>query len=122
MDEKKMRDIYYKYLIDLSEIDEAKAACKERKEDIDTDWEISRSMCREENERISEFVVKYGESEETLLLRKHIGMFYEQEEADFRKQKNILEDEYRTLLQREQSIEEEYRKWSLCEDTEDNNG
>lgn len=122
MDEEKMRDIYYKYLIDLSEIDEAKAACKERKEDIDTDWEISRSMCREENERISEFVVKYGESEETLLLRKHIGMFYEQEEADFRKQKNILEDEYRTLLQREQSIEEEYRKWSLCEDTEDNNG
>ena len=117
-----MREIYYKYLIDLSEIDEAKAACKERKEDIDTDWEISRSMCREENERISEFVVKYGESEETLLLRKHIGMFYEQEEADFRKQKNILEDEYRTLLQREQSIEEEYRKWSLCEDTEDNNG
>jgi hypothetical protein len=122
MDEEKMREIYYKYLIDLSEIDEAKAACKERKEDIDTDWEISRSMCREENERISEFVVKYGESEETLLLRKHIGMFYEQEEADFRKQKNILEDEYRTLLQREQSIEEEYRKWSLCEDTEDNNG
>lgn len=122
MDEEKMREIYYKYLIDLSEIDEAKVACKERKEDIDTDWEISRSMCREENERISEFVVKYGESEETLLLRKHIGMFYEQEEADFRKQKNILEDEYRTLLQREQSIEEEYRKWSLCEDTEDNNG
>lgn len=122
MDEEKMREIYYKYLSDLSEIDEAKAACKERKEDIDTDWEISRSMCREENERISEFVVKYGESEETLLLRKHIGMFYEQEEADFRKQKNILEDEYRTLLQREQSIEEEYRKWSLCEDTEDNNG
>ena len=122
MDEEKMREIYYKYLIDLSEIDEAKAACKERKEDIDTDWEISRSMCREENERISEFVVKYGESEETLLLRKHMGIFYEQEEADFRKQKNILEDEYRTLLQREQSIEEEYRKWSLCEDTEDNNG
>ncbi len=122
MDEEKMREIYYKYLSDLSEIDEAKAACRERKEDIDTDWEISRSMCREENERISEFVVKYGESEETLLLRKHIGMFYEQEEADFRKQKNILEDEYRTLLQREQSIEEEYRKWSLCEDTEDNNG
>ena len=122
MDEEKMREIYYKYLIDLSEIDEEKAACKERKEDIDTDWEISRSMCREENERISEFVVKYGESEETLLFRKHIGMFYEQEEADFRKQKNILEDEYRTLLQREQSIEEEYRKWSLCEDTEDNNG
>ena len=51
-----------------------------------------------------------------------MGIFYEQEEADFRKQKNILEDEYRTLLQREQSIEEEYRKWSLCEDTEDNNG
>ena len=122
MDEEKMREIYYKYLIDLSEIDEAKAACKERKEDIDTDWEISRSMCREENEMISEFVVKYGESEETLLLRKHMGIFYEQEEADFRKQKNILEDEYRTLLQREQSIEEEYRKWSLCEDTEDNNG
>ena len=122
MDEEKMREIYYKYLIDLSEIDEAKAACKDRKADIDTDWEISRSMCREENEMISEFVVKYGESEETLLLRKHMGIFYEQEEADFRKQKNILEDEYRTLLQREQSIEEEYRKWSLCEDTEDNNG
>ena len=122
MDEEKMREIYYKYLRDLSEIDEAKAACKDRKEDIDTDWEISRSMCREENEMISEFVVKYGESEETLLLRKHMGIFYEQEEADFRKQKNILEDEYRTLLQREQSIEEEYRKWSLCEDTEDNNG
>ena len=122
MDEEKMREIYYKYLSDLSEIDEAKAACKERKEYIDTDWEISRSMCREENERISEFVVKYGESEETLLLRKHIGMFYEQDVADFRKQKNILEDEDRTLLQREQSIEEEYRKWSLCEDTEDNNG
>jgi len=122
MDEEKMREIYYKYLSDLSEIDEAKAAYKDRKADIDTDWEISRSMCREENEMISEFVVKYGESEETLLLRKHMGIFYEQEEADFRKQKNILEDEYRTLLQREQSIEEEYRKWSLCEDTEDNNG
>jgi hypothetical protein len=122
MDEEKMREIYYKYLSDLSEIDEEKAACKDRKADIDTDWEISRSMCREENEMISEFVVKYGESEETLLLRKHMGIFYEQEEADFRKQKNILEDEYRTLLQREQSIEEEYRKWSLCEDTEDNNG
>lgn len=121
MDEEKMREVYYKYLSDLSEVDEAKASCKERKADIDTDWEISRSMYREESERIAEFVIKYGESEETLLLRKHMGIFYEQEEADFRKQKSILEEEYRTLVQREQNIEEEYRKWSLCEETEDNN-
>ena len=121
MDEEKMREVYYKYLSDLSEVDEAKASCKERKADINTDWEISRSMYREESERISEFVIKYGESEETLLLRKHLGIFYEQEEADFRKQKSILEEEYRTLVQREQNIEEEYRKWSLCEETEDNN-
>ena len=108
MDEEKMREAYYKYLSDLSEIDEAKAVYRNKKNDIYTEWDTSKSIYKEEMEMISDFAKKYGESEELLLMRRDMGVFYEQEEADFKKQESI--------------IEEEYRKWIISEETEDKNG
>lgn len=122
MDEEKMRETYYKYLSDLSEIDEAKAEYRNKKNDIDTEWDTSKSIYKEEMEMISDFAKKYGESEELLLMRRDMGVFYEQEEADFKKQESILEEEYKALIEREKNIEEEYRKWIISEETEDKNG
>lgn len=122
MDEEKMREAYYKYLSDLSEIDEAKAVYRNKKNYIDTEWDTSKLIYKEEMEMISDFAKRYGESEELLLMRRDMGVFYEQEEADLKKQESILEEEYKALIEREKNIEEEYRKWMISEETEDKNG
>ena len=122
MDEEKMREAYYKYLSDLSEIDEAKAVYRNKKNYIDTEWDTSKLIYKEEMEMISDFAKRYGESEELLLMRRDMGVFYEQEEADLKKQVSILEEEYKALIEREKNIEEEYRKWMISEETEDKNG
>lgn len=122
MDEEKMREAYYKYLSDLSEIDEAKAVYRNKKNYIDTEWDTSKLIYKEEMEMISDFAKRYGESEELLLMRRDMGVFYEQEESDLKKQESILEEEYKALIEREKNIEEEYRKWMISEETEDKNG
>ena len=119
MDEEKIKEAYYKFMSDISEIEECKAKCMKEKDNLETERKISEFIYGQERERFLEFESMYGESEELISIKNDIANFYEEDKAELRKQESALEEEYRDLVQKEKTIEEEYERLKYCEDIKD---
>lgn len=119
MDEEKIKEAYYKFMSDISEIEESKAKCMKEKDNLEAERKISEFIYGQERERFLEFESMYGESEELISIKNDIANFYEEDKAELRKKESALEEEYRDLVQKEKTIEEEYEKLKYCEDTKD---
>lgn len=119
MDEEKIKEAYYKFMSDISEIEECKAKCMKEKDNLEAERKISEFIYGQERERFLEFESMYGESEELISIKNDIANFYEEDKAELRKQESALEEEYRDLVQKEKTIEEEYERLKYCEDIKD---